>query len=515
MFINLFFKKTLFYLKKFIKEIQILYFMEDTNKLITERINKINELNSWGIDSYPQHHKIKNYSEEIKAFYDKFEKKEVEVAGRIITKREMGKASFFTISDSKGTIQIYGTKDNLTDSYKLLKKTDIGDIVKIKGKIFKTKTEEITIEAKEINLLCKSIRPLPEKYHGLKDVEERYRKRYIDLISNPGVLEVFKKRSIIIDEIRNYLKENSFIEVETPTLQTIYGGASASPFTTHLNALNIDLFLSISPELYLKRLLVGGFDKVFTICKNFRNEGIDKTHNPEFTMLEFYYAYTNFETLIEMTEELITRLKNKLKLPDEISYQGKSINLKTPFKRVTFRDLILNELGIDINITNDFKKLKKEIESRNIKNVNIDECLHYGALLDELYKRVVRPSIVQPTFLTHYPVEMIALAKRNKEDPTKINTVQLLIDGAEIIKAYDELNDPQDQKKRLNEQQKLLKKGDDDAMPMDMDFIEALEIGMPPTAGYGLGIDRLVMILTNQASIRDVILFPFMKPQKD
>jgi len=327
------------------------------------------------------------------------------------------------------------------------------------------------------------------------------------------VKEVFEKREIIVDTIRNFLKERKFTEVETPTLRSIYGGASATPFTTHLNALDINLFLSISPELYLKRLIVGGFEKVFTIGKNFRNEGIDAFHNPEFTMMEYYAAYQNYEYHIKFTEELFNELKKKLKLNDSFEYQGKKINLKTPFKRIKFRDLLIEKTGIDINKENDFNKLKKAIENKKLKEVDIKNCKHYGALLDELYKRVVRPSIIQPTFLTHYPVEMIALAKRNEEDPTKINSVQLLIDGAEIVKAYDELNDPIDQRERLKQQALLLKKGDEEAMPLDEDFINALEIGMPPTAGYGLGIDRLTMLLTNQPSIRDVILFPFMKKE--
>ena len=489
--------------------------MESNNELIKGRIDKLNEIKSWGINPYPQNFEVSDYSKEIIESYPKNENQSVSIAGRVMTKRIMGKAGFINIKDYKGNIQAYGNKEELKDNYKLFKKIDIGDIVGIKGTIFKTRLGEITTEIKEFVLLTKSVRPLPEKYHGLKDVEERYRKRYLDLISNPEIIEVFKTRSKLVDVIRSFLKDIDFVEVETPSLQSVYGGASAQPFTTHLNALNIDLFLAISPELYLKRLIVGGFDKVFTICKNFRNEGIDTTHNPEFTMLEFYFAYANYEKLMTMTEDLINKIKVGLDLSDEITYQGKKINLKTPFKRITFRDLIFNSIKIDIDIADNFDKLSEEIRKKDIKNVNITKCYHYGSLLDELYKRVVRPSIIQPTFLTHYPVEMIALAKRSEENPKRINSFQLLIDGAEILKAYDELNDPFDQKARLKEQEKLLNKGDGDAMPMDQDFIEALEIGMPPTAGYGMGIDRLLMILTDQASIRDVILFPFMKPQKD
>ena len=327
------------------------------------------------------------------------------------------------------------------------------------------------------------------------------------------VKQVFLTREKIISCVRNLLREKEFIEVETPVLQSLYGGASANPFKTHLNALDIDLYLAISPELYLKRLVVGGIDRVFTICKNFRNEGIDHQHNPEFTMMEYYTTYKDYEFHIEFTEELFNKLRKELKLGDSIEYRGNKISLKTPFKRITFRDLILKETDIDINISNDFNKLKKAINDKKIQ-INISECHHYGALLDELYKRVARPKIIQPTFLTHYPVEMIALAKRNKKDPSKINSVQLIIDGAEVLKAYDELNDPLDQETRLKEQQTYLAGGDEAAMPLDEDFITALKYGMPPTAGYGLGIDRITMILTGQESLRDVILFPFMRPEK-
>ncbi len=441
-------------------------------------------------------------------------KDSVKIAGRIMSVRDLGKIAFGVLRDSSGRIQVTlqdkETPDKVVNFFK--KCIDLGDIVGVEGTIFRTKRGELSVLVKKCELLSKSILPLPEKWHGLQDKEERYRKRYLDLIMNDNVMKTFVLRSKIIDAVRGLLKKKGFLEVETPALQSVYGGASAAPFETHLNALDIDLYLAISPELYLKRLIVGGYDKVFTICKNFRNEGIDRQHNPEFTMMEYYAAYKNYEFHIEFTEELFDLLRKELKIPEKIKYQEKEINLKTPFKRIKFRDLILKEIGIDIDKANNFNKLKNEIEKKKIKEVDIGGCLHYGALLDELYKRVVRPSIIQPTFLTHYPVEMIALAKRNKEDPTKINSVQLLINGAEVLKAYDELNDPIDQEKRLKEQAKLLRAGDESAMPLDEDFIEALKYGMPPTAGYGLGIDRLTMILTNSDSIRDVILFPFMKP---
>ncbi|MEK6873646.1 MAG: lysine--tRNA ligase [Nanoarchaeota archaeon] len=490
------------------------------DQIIESRIKKVEELRKLGINPYPNKFDFKHYANELQEKYKKLKKEgktkdKVSVAGRVMIKRDLGKISFATIQDSSGKIQIVSQQgETPSKKFEFFKKyVDAGDFVGVEGIILRTKTGELSVLIKNIELLTKSILPLPEKYHGLQDKEERYRKRYLDLVINPEVKEVFLKREKIVNTIRNLLKENNFVEVETPTLQSVYGGASATPFKTHLNALDIDLFLSISPELYLKRLVVGGIDRVFTICKNFRNEGIDMFHNPEFTMMEYYIAYENYEYHIKFTEKLFNILKKELKLSNKIKYGDKQINLKTPFKRIKFRDLLIKEIGIDIDKANNFVKLKKEIESKKLKDVDIKGCSHYGALLDELYKRVVRPSIIQPTFLTHYPVEMIALAKRNEKDPSKINSVQLIIDGAEIVKAYDELNDPLDQEKRLKEQANLLRGGDDEAMPMDEDFVNALKVGMPPTAGYGLGVDRLTIILTNQPSIRDVILFPFMKPE--
>jgi lysyl-tRNA synthetase class 2 len=481
-------------------------------EIIKERERKIKELEERGINPYPQKFDKKD---SIKRAVGAKIGTKIKTAGRVITCRNIGKIIFSDLEDFSGRIQLV-FQDKKTPKKEFdffVKYIDIGDIIGIEGKTIKTKTGEKSILVQKMTLLTKSLLPLPSKWHGLQDKEERYRKRYLDLIMNPEVKEVFKKRALIIDIIRDTLKDERFVEVETPALQAIHGGASAKPFKTHLNALDIDLFLSISPELYLKRLTVGGIERVFTICKNFRNEGIDAVHNPEFTMMEYYAAYENYEYHMEFTEKLFKELKKKLKIKNELVYQGKKINLKLPFKRVKFRDIVLKETGIDIDKANNFEKLKKAISDKKLQNVDIRRCLHYGALLDELYKRVVRPKIIQPTFLTHYPVEMIALAKRNEKDPSKINSVQLLIDGAEIVKSYDELNDPIDQEERLKEQANLLKKGDEEAMPMDEDFVNALKIGLPPTAGYGLGIDRLVMLFTDSPSIRDVIFFPFMKPE--
>lgn len=496
-------------------------------QIIAERLKKIEELKREGINPYPNKFDKKNSVDEC--LKTKIGGK-VKTAGRLITKRDLGKIAFAKLRDATGDIQIVFQDEKTPDKvFSFFKKyLDAGDFAGVEGEIFKTKTGEISILVKKIELLSKAILPLPEKFHGLQDKEERYRKRYLDLVMNPEVKEIFEKREIVIDTIRDFLKKKNFVEVETPVLQSVYGGASATPFITHLNALDMNLFLAISPELYLKRLVVGGFDRVFTICKNFRNEGIDKFHNPEFTMLEFYYAYAGYDELMKMSEELIKELFKKLKLGEIIEYQGTKLNFKT-IKKMTFAELIKDKTGIDIEKADDFEKLKKEIEKKKLKvgtstnihssqgqmkEVNIKNAKHYGALLDELYKRVVRPNIIQPVFLTNYPVEMIALAKRNEKNPKYINTFQLIVNGAEIIKAYDELNDPIDQEKRLVEQVKLKQKGDTEAMPMDEDFLVALKTGMPLTAGFGMGIDRLVMLLTDQPSIRDVILFPFMKKEE-
>ena len=489
-------------------------------EIIQERLKKLDEVIKKGIEPYPNtFNKELNFFDIQKKYThlkeDERTKDSVKTAGRVMTIRDMGNIIFATLRDGYDKMQIVlQNKETPDKAFNFFKAYfDSGDFIGVEGLVFKTRRGEVSILVKDVKILSKSILPLPEKWHGLSDKEERYRKRYLDLIMNPEVKKIFEIKTKIIDEIRKLLKEEGFLEVETQTLQSIYGGAYAKPFITHLNVLDINLFLSISPELYLKRLIVGGYEKVFTICKNFRNEGIDAFHNPEFTMLEYYAAYKNYKYHFEFAEKLFDRLRKALNLGEEIEYQGKKIKIKPPFPRITFRDLLIKEAGIDINKHNTFEKLEKEIKKKNLKDVNITGCKHYGALLDELYKRIVRPRIIQPTFLTHYPAEMIALAKRNEEDKNKINTLQLIIDGAEIIKAYDELNDPIEQEMRLREQAELLKKGDAEAMPMDEDFINALKVGMPPTAGYGMGIDRLAMLLTNSQSIRDVILFPFMKPE--
>ncbi len=486
-------------------------------QIVGERIKKINRLRDEGVDPYPQDFEKKDWCRDLQEKYSKLKdeeisKDEVITAGRLMLKRSMGKIAFGTLMDNSGKIQVLVQKDGCgEDVMKVFKSFDTGDFVGIKGKPMRTKRGELSILASKVILLSKAILPLPEKFHGITDKEERYRKRYLDLIMNNEVRDVFVLKSKLISYLRKFLESEGFMEVETPLIQAVYGGASAKPFITHINALDMDAYLSISPELYLKRLIVGGYERVFTICKNFRNEGIDYAHNPEFTMMEYYIAYKDFEYHMEWAERFFNGLRKKLKLGDFIEYRGNRISLKTPFKRISFRDLLLESIGIDINVEDNFDKFKAAMKDKKI-DVDISGCKHYGSLLDEVYKRVIRPGIIQPTFLTHYPVEMIALAKRNKDDSSKINSVQLIIDGAEIFKAYDELNDPLDQKTRFEEQVLLMNKGDDEAMPMDEDFIDALMYGMPPTAGFGMGVDRLAMILAGVDSIRDVVLFPFMRP---
>ncbi len=495
--------------------------MTREEQIIKEREKKIGGLLDKRINPYKYKYNVKNYASHILKKYSNLKpgqktKDKVSVAGRVMTVRDIGKISFVALQDSTGKIQlVIQEKETPTKEIGFFKKfIDAGDIVGIEGIIFRTKRGELSILVSKIELLTKSLMPLPEKWHGFKDKEERYRKRYLDLIMNPKVKEVFMKRSKIIGAMREFLVKNGFIEVETPILQPIYGGASAKPFESKLNALDIKVYLRISNEMYLKRLIVGGYDKIFEFSPDFRNEGIDWAHNPEFLQMETMWAYANYEDNIRFNEMIVYYIAKKVLGTSKIEYQGTKIDLKPPYKKIKFRDLILKETKIDINKENTFEKLKKIIISKKLKNIDVNKCMHYGALLDELYKRIARPKIIQPTFLTHYPIEMIALAKKNEKDKTKINSFQLLIKGMEISKSYDELNDPKEQEERLKEQTSFLKKGDEAAMPIDKDFIEALKYGMPPTSGLGIGVGRLIMLLTDSPSIRDVILFPFMKPEK-
>ncbi len=484
---------------------------------ISERIKKLEKIKSLGINPYPQIVlKNKKYSNELLKKYEKIgeeKSKELEeFAGRIMGLRSMGNIAFCHLQDEFGKIQaVFQSKE--TKNYELLKLLDLGDIIVVKGHFFRTKKGEISIGANELTIASKSIRPLPEKFHGLKDEETIFRKRYLEGIMNPEVLELFRKKSLIIKSIKNFMDNKGFLEVQTPILQSVYGGASAEPFITHHNALDTDFYLRISTEMHLKRLIVAGYEKIYEIGTTFRNEGMDASHLQEIpNHFEFYWTYQDYEGLMKFTEELLTDIIKKVNGSLEVKYGENTFDFKTPFPRITFRDLLIKHCEIDIEKFNNYESLKKEIIKRKIKDVNVSKCSHYGALLDELYKRTARPNLMQPIFLVDYPVEMIPLAKRKESDSTKISSFQLVVNGWELTKAYNELNDPIDQENRLIEQQQLLKAGDKEAHPLDDDFIESMQYGMPPIAGFGMGIDRLTALLLNIQNIRATSFFPTLKP---
>ena len=484
----------------------------DLNHLMMVRREKLAKLQAEGKDPF----KITKFetthnSKQIKENYAELEGKDVTIAGRIMAKRIMGKASFCHIQDEEGKIQSYVSINDLgEESYKQFKEYDIGDIIGITGFVFKTRTEEISIHAKEVTLLSKSLRPLPEKFHGLKDTDLRYRQRYVDLIMNPEVKDTFKKRTTIIAELRKILNEKGYMEVETPILNTIPGGANARPFITHHNALDIDMYLRIATELYLKRLIVGGFNKVYEIGRIFRNEGMDIKHNPEFTTIELYEAYTNLEGMMDITEEIVSKCAEKACGTTKITYQGEEIDLKPPFRRVTMIDSIKEVTGVDFNnITTDeeAQKVAKEL------HVELDPIkLTRGDIIAQIWDDKVEATLKNPTFVYEYPIENSPLAKKYPNNPQMTQRFELFIGGREYANAFSELNDPIDQYERFKKQVEARNAGDEEANMMDEDFINALEYGMPPTGGMGMGIDRLVMLLTDSASIRDVLLFPTMKP---
>ncbi len=475
------------------------------------RLNKLEAVKKAGFLAYPL--TVKRSHTIIQALKDFSKlarsKKEIILVGRIRSQRIHGGSTFLHIEDGTGKVQAYFKKDGLGEKgYQFfLDNFDVGDFIEIKGVLFTTKRGEKTIQADNFKMLAKSLLPLPEKWHGLKDVEERFRKRYLDLIFNSEVKKKFKIRSQIITEIRAFLEKEGFLEVETPILQPIYGGASARPFKTHLNALDMDLYLRIAPELYLKRLLVGGFEKIYEIGKCFRNEGVDKSHNPDFTILEFYWAYADYKDLMKLTERLITTLIKNIFGKLEIEYDGKKINFKTPWTRVEFSQLIRKYTKINLEEIHP-ESLKKEAKKLGIEVEKGDEM---PEIADKIYKKYCQPKIWQPTFVIHHPVGSAPLAKQLDDNPSKLARLQLLVGGLELVNAFSELNDPIEQRRRFKEQEKVFKKGFQEAQRMDEDFIETLEYGMPPAAGFGLGIDRLTVLLTNSHSLREVILFPTMR----
>jgi len=487
----------------------------DMNHLMQIRKEKLEELQKKGRNPFDITKFNKTHtSKQIKDNYEEFEQKDVTIAGRIMAKRIMGKASFCTIQDNEGKIQSYvSTNDLGEESYKEFKTYDIGDIIGVTGFVFKTKTEEISIHAREVILLTKSLRPLPEKFHGLKDVDLRYRQRYTDLIVNPEVKDVFVLRSKIFKEIRKFMDEKKYMEVETPMLTTVATGDAARPFITHHNTLNLDMYLRIAPELNLKRLIVGGFDKVYEIGKNFRNEGMDIKHNPEFTCMEFYSAYEDYNDMMDMAEQLISTVAQNVLGTTKIKYQGVDIDLTPSWRRVTMIDAIKEVCGVDFNTIKTDEEAQAIAKEKGVEYEEIKKTR--GHIINEFFETFVEETLIQPTFITDYPIEISPLTKRKKDKPELVERFELFIGGREYGNAYSELNDPIDQYERFIKQVEAKEKGDEEAGGMDEDFVNALEIGLPPTGGMGIGLDRLIMLLTDSSSIRDILFFPTMKPLSD
>jgi len=490
--------------------------MEELSELLLQRRRKVNDLWAAGINPYPNDFKPHHTSADVVAAYGAVEQidapdTEFVLAGRIIARRSFGKAAFIQLQDRKGRIQVYVRKDDLGDDmFAQFESFDIGDIIGAAGFPFRTKTGELSIHACSIRLLVKSLLPLPEKFHGLTDVETRYRQRYVDLIVNPEVRELFIKRSRIVSLIRSFMTSRDFLEVETPMMHQIPGGATARPFVTHHNALDMELYLRVAPELYLKRLVVGGFERVFEINRNFRNEGISVRHNPEFTMMEFYQAYASFEDLMDFTEELFCHVAEQVLGSLDFACQGLTISFQRPWRRLTVKEAILEYGDIEA----------KKLDDRDLAlayarsiGLSLPDDISYGKLLMEIFEEVAEHKLIQPTFVTAYPTEVSPLSRKNDHDPEIVDRFELMIAGREIANAFSELNDPVDQKERFLAQVAEKDKGDEEAHYMDEDYVRALEYGLPPTAGEGIGIDRLVMLLTDSASIRDVILFPQLRKE--
>lgn len=504
---------------------------QDLSELLRHRREKLSALREKKINPYPYVFKRTHTSKEI---CDNFEKLEAEatqvgVCGRIISLRSHGKSAFFHILDGNGKIQVYLKSDEVgEEKYKLFELFDIGDFLGVTGKVFKTRTGEKTVRAEDFQLLSKSLHPLPEKWHGLQDKELRYRQRYLDLIANPEVKDIFIQRTKILSSIRKFLDDQGFLEVETPVLQPVYGGAFARPFITHHNTLDIDLFLRIADELYLKRLIIGGLEKVYEVCKDFRNEGMDKNHNPEFTMLELYQAYADYNDIMELCEKLFNFIRQELfesfknRFQDDqttefmelfktnnIRYQGEIINLSRPWRRLLFWESIEKYAGVDLSGEKE-KKVREFAQELGIKS---DSSIRIGKVIESIFEEKVQPNLIQPTFILDYPVEMSPFAKKHREKTGLTERFEGFIAGAELMNAFSELNDPLDQRERFEQQAKFKQMGDEEAQVLDEDFLKAMEYGMPPTGGLGIGIDRLVMLFTNSTSIRDVIFFPQMKPE--
>ncbi|HEY4641295.1 MAG TPA: lysine--tRNA ligase [Thermoanaerobaculia bacterium] len=507
------------------------------SELIRVRREKLDRIAALGLDAFPAKAEVDTTIEDVVAKYGDKTTQEVEaanatvsIAGRIMGIRAFGKAAFLVLSEKTARIQVYCRMDTLPErDWSLYQNLDTGDWVEVRGTVFRTKTNELSVKASHLGFLVKALRPLPSKWHGLTDVEQRYRQRYVDLIVNDSVKATFETRAKIVRYIRNYFDGHGFIEVETPMMQPIASGAAARPFRTHHNALDIDLFMRIAPELYLKRLIVGGLSRVYEINRNFRNEGISTQHNPEFTMLEFYEAYADYNDLIVRTEELFSGLAQEVLGTDKVRFRGNEINFSRPFKRFTMKQAIAEFGGIDINDLNDMGRIESLVVARsksshvkadgtegpsNTSQPNV-ETMNSGKLLAELFEAVAEQELINPTFITDFPTEISPLSKQRKDDPDYVERFELYVGGMEVANAFSELNDPDEQDRRFRQQLGERERGDDEAMQMDQDYVRALEYGMPPTAGEGIGIDRLTMILTDSPSIRDVILFPLMRPIRE
>jgi lysyl-tRNA synthetase, class II len=493
--------------------------MDELNEQRQQRMKKLDLLRAAGVAPYGTRFEVKDRAGDLLTLHGEKSKETLEqdkipctLAGRVVALRRFGKAGFAVLQDGSNRLQVYLKKDLLSEqAYTVVEQLDLGDWIGVSGTLFRTKTNEFTVEVHHLTFLSKALRPLPEKWHGLTDVETRYRQRYVDLIANPEVHEIFAARSRIIAGIRSFLIERGFLEVETPMMHPIPGGAAAKPFVTHHNALGVDLYLRIAPELYLKRLIVGGFPRVFEINRNFRNEGISTIHNPEFTMLEFYMSYADYQDLIALTEELISGLAQQTLGKTVIQYQGKEIILTPPWRRWSYHQAILEVNHLDASVLHD---RDKALAAAKQLNVHVDPKSTLFAILNEIFEETVEPNLQQPTFITDYPIEISPLARRKDADPTLTDRFELYIAGREIANAFSELNDPLDQRDRFEGQAAQREAGDEEAHLVDEDFLRALEFGMPPTAGEGIGIDRLIMLLTDQASIRDVVLFPQLRPEK-
>ena len=493
--------------------------MDELNEQRQQRIKKLDQLRQAGVAPYGSRFEVKDRAGHLITLHgektkDALEQEQISctIAGRVVALRRFGKAGFAVLQDGSDRLQVYLKKDLLSEqAYTVTEQLDLGDWIGITGILFRTKTNEFTVEVRQLTFLSKALRPLPEKWHGLTDVETRYRQRYVDLIANPQVHQIFATRSRIIAGIRAFLIERGFLEVETPMMHPIPGGATAKPFVTHHNALGVDLYLRIAPELYLKRLIVGGFPRVFEINRNFRNEGISTIHNPEFTMLEFYVSYADYQDLIKLTEEMISTLAQQILGNTIITYQGKAISLTPPWRRWSYHQAICEVNALDPSVLRD---RDQALAAARQLNVPVDPDASLFTIVNEIFEETVESRLQQPTFITDYPIDISPLARRKDSDPTLTDRFELYIAGREIANAFSELNDPLDQRGRFESQAAQREAGDEEAHLVDEDFLRALEFGMPPTAGEGIGIDRLIMLFTDQASIRDVVLFPQLRPEK-